>query len=80
MRIEVRLFATLLTRYAPDMAVGEARQMDVEPGATVGQVMRLLGLPEDEVKVIMRNHRQAQLSDLLTDGDRLAFIPAVGGG
>ncbi len=80
MRVEVRAFATLRRDYMPDLPVGEARVLDVEPGTTLADVMRTLGLPAEEVKVIMRNHRQAELADLVQEGDRVAFLPAVAGG
>ncbi len=79
MQIEVVVFATL-RKYLPDMKLGETRKMDVPPGTTIAQVRDLLGLPAGEVKVIMRNNRQAELEDTLHEGDRIAYIPAAGGG
>ena len=79
MKVEVVVFATL-RKYVPGLAIGESKWVNIHPGATIAEVIETIGLPGDQVKVIMRNHRQAQLSDTLIDGDRIAFIPAVGGG
>jgi molybdopterin synthase sulfur carrier subunit len=79
MQVEVRVFATL-RRYQPDMKVGEALIMQVEPGTTLDQLRVRLGLPQEEVAVIMRNNRQVNPEDEVNANDRIAFIPAVAGG
>ena len=79
MQVEVTVFATL-RRYLPGLPIGGSRQMDVQPGTTIADLMHTLGLPEEEVKVVMRNHLQAELCDFVEDGDRIAYIPAVAGG
>jgi sulfur-carrier protein len=53
---------------------------EIADGATIADLMQKLDIPVDETKVVMRNFRQADLGDILADGDRVAFIPAVGGG
>ncbi len=79
MRVEVRLFATL-RRYVPHLGVGEPLYVNVPEGATARDVLERLGVPPEEVKIIMRNNRQVDMDTRLEEGDRLAFIPAVGGG
>jgi sulfur-carrier protein len=79
MQIEVRLFATL-RRYIPEIKQTGWVMAEIEEGATIADLMEKLGVPDDETKVIMRNFRQAEREDHLCDGDRVAFIPAVGGG
>ena len=79
MKVEVVVFATL-RRYLPDLKLGGSRSMEVEPGTTLSALRDQLGLPAEEVRVIMRNHLQAELSDEVHDGDRIAFLPAVAGG
>jgi len=79
MQVEVRVFATL-RRYLPELGIGEAKIMDVPPGTTFDQLREMLGLPADEVKVIMRNGLQVEPEDVIQDGDRIAYIPAAGGG
>jgi molybdopterin converting factor small subunit len=79
MKIEVVALATL-RQFMPDVPLGGARSMEVAPGTTMLQLRDMVGLPADEVRVIIRNHRQAELDDVVQDGDRVAFIPAVAGG
>jgi len=79
MRVEVRVFATL-RRYLPELGIGEPKIMDVPDGTTFDQLREMLGLPADEVKVIMRNGLQVEPEDVIHDGDRIAYIPATGGG
>ena len=79
MRVEVRVFATLRP-YLPELGIGEAKVVEVPEGVTFGQLREMLGLPADEVKVIMRNSLHVGPDDLVQDGDRIAFIPAVAGG
>lgn len=79
MKVEVRVFATL-RRYLPELGIGEARVIDVPEGTTLDEIREILGLPEEEVKVIMVNHLQAAPEDLAADGDRITYIPAVAGG
>jgi len=78
-KIEVRVFATL-RRYLPELGIGEAKVMDVPDGTTLDEIRVTLGLPAEEVKVIMVNHLQADPEDLAADGDRITYIPAVAGG
>ncbi len=79
MKVEVRVFATL-RRYLPELGIGEPKYLQVPAGTTLDQIREMLGLPAEEVKVIMVNHLQAQPQDKAEDGDRITFIPAVAGG
>lgn len=79
MHIEVAAFANL-RRYLPELKLGQTRRLEVTPGSTARQVAEQLGLPVDEVQVIMRNHAHASMDDVLEEGDRLVFIPLIDGG
>jgi len=79
MHVEVRLFATL-RRCAPALGVGESLKLTVDPGTTIADLRDQLGLPPEEVRVVMRNNLQADLNDQVGDGDRIAFVPAIAGG
>ena len=79
MKVHVAVFATL-RRYLPELRLGEAKTMEVAPGCTMAQLRDQLGLPANEVKVVMRNHLQADLNDEIREGDRVVFFPAVAGG
>lgn len=77
--VEVRVFATL-RRYMPDLGIGEPKIVEVAQGTTLDQIRESLGIPGEEVKVIMRNNLQADPDDLAQAGDRITYIPAVAGG
>lgn len=79
MHVEVRVFATL-RRYLPDLGIGEAHVLEVGAGTTLAAIRDGLGLPPEEVKVVIRNHSQADWDDMVEEGDRIAFVPAVAGG
>jgi molybdopterin converting factor small subunit len=74
-QISLRLFATLAQRMPehPD-------RFAVSPGATAGDVLSVLGISEDDAKLIFINNRRAELTTKLKDGDRLGVFPPVGGG
>ena len=79
MRVDVVVFATL-RKYVPGLELGKTMTVEVQPGTTMAQVIEILGLPVQEVKVVMRNNLQADADDEVQDGDRVAFIPSVAGG
>lgn len=74
--VEVRLYATLRS-YNPS---SNMPCVNLPGGVTVSDVMRQLGIAPDEVKLIMVNGVNSELSRLLVDGDRLGLFPPVGGG
>jgi molybdopterin converting factor small subunit len=51
------------------------RSVDVAQGATVGDVMQLMGLGADRVKLALVNGRGATSDTRLQDGDRVALFP-----
>ena len=72
--IEVRLFATLRT--------GREKVVFFAPrdAADGHEVLKRLGIGEDEVKIYLINGRHSELARPLSDGDVVALFPAVGGG
>lgn len=74
MQLEVRCFAGLMPKKPLH------GQLDMPDGATVSQVMVVLGLAEEDVKLVIINGVHADFGRTLHDRDRLAFVPAVGGG
>lgn len=79
MKIEVRFFATL-RKYHPELGVGEPKHIELPAGTTFDELRQQLKLPLDEVKIIMRNGTQTEAEEIIKDKDRIAYIPAVGGG
>jgi sulfur carrier protein ThiS len=66
-------------RYQPP---GETGPVDVtcRSGATIADLLRQLGIPEDEETAISLNGELGRVSDILKDGDELVlFGPNEGG-
>lgn len=78
-KAEVRVFATL-RRYIPELGVGEPKTVELPEGTTFDALREQLGLPLEEIKIIMRNGIQTEMDEIIEDGDRIAYVPAVGGG
>ena len=77
--VHVKLFATL-RHYRPGLGLGEAFPVEVSEGATVGDLVRQLGLPAEEVKIVFVNALFRDLDYVLADGDEVGIFPPVGGG
>ncbi len=54
--------------------------MEIEPGTSMGDIQEAIGLPADEVKIIMCNNLNVEPDVIAQDGDRITYIPAVAGG
>lgn len=79
MRIQLALFAKFSSRYPdPDGGRG-ARDLTIEPGTTVGDMVAELGLT-DEPRITFVNGRHAADDRALTQDDRLALFPPIAGG
>jgi sulfur carrier protein ThiS len=77
--VQVKLFATL-RRFRPELEVGEAFAVELPTGATVADLMREIGLPEDEVRLIFVNGLFRESDHVLGNDDELGIFPPVGGG
>lgn len=77
--VQVKLFATL-RRHHPHLGIGEAIEVKLPNGATVGRLIEQLQIPAAEVKVIFVNSIVRNMDHPLADGDEVGVFPAVGGG
>lgn len=78
MRIDVALFASLSGCHS-EPGQGRTRAYELEPGATIDDVIAMLGLP-DQPRIVFVNGRHAEESSELHEGERLAIFPPVAGG
>ncbi|MHB0979491.1 MAG: MoaD/ThiS family protein [Thermoleophilia bacterium] len=75
MRLTVKLGSSLRSK-APQFEGGEGVVELEGPGPVrVREAMAVLGIADDEVNLIYRNHRLATGSAQLEDGDRLGLFP-----
>lgn len=80
MIIQVKLYLSLL-RYVPQSEERlEGNKWKVPEGSTVGQVLEMLNLPEEETKILLINDRYAYKGRILKDGDVLQVVPPLAGG
>jgi sulfur carrier protein ThiS len=77
--VQAKLFATLRHRY-PELGLGEAMPVTLPEGSTVGDLLRKLDLPEEEVKIVFVNGLVRTADDPLSDTDEVGIFPPVGGG
>ena len=77
--IELRVFGEL-RNYIEGMKIGEIQTLRCDDEATVKDILRRLGIPETEAKIILVNGRAKGIDDKLNGGDRLAIFSAVAGG
>ena len=77
MRVQVKLFAGL-RKLAPE---GKSPfPLELPDGATVGDLLKTLGVPEDKPKILLVNGRHAGNEQGLSEGDEVSIFPPVAGG
>ena len=74
--VKVSLYATLRSHVGGRASV----EVDVEPGQTVEQLLRGLGVPVEKTRILFVNGRPATLAQTLQGGEQIGAFPAVGGG
>lgn len=79
MALQIFLAATL-RRFVPNYNPEKGIFLYVDPKTTVRRVAELIGIPEDEVKIVMVNGIHSSMDHVLNGEERVAFFPAVGGG
>lgn len=74
MIVTIKLFATFRTGRFGE----ETREYSAE--TTVGDILKELNLPLDEIGATLINHKHVEEDQMLLDGDTLSIFPLVGGG
>ena len=75
-RVKLNLYATLRSY----VGGSPSAEVEIEPGQTVEQMLRQLGVPPEKTRIIFVNSRAATLAAPLQDGDQVGVFPALGGG
>jgi len=77
MKINLKLMSIFAKYHQPD-ADGKTI---VKEGSTVLDVVRQLGMPESQIRIIAVNGKQSDLKTVLSENDTVfIFPPAAGGG
>ena len=78
-KVECRLYAGL-RRYTPGYGPGEAVELELPDGTTLAELYDLLKVPPGEVKRAFVSGLSRSPSHALSDKDRIALFPPIGGG
>jgi molybdopterin converting factor small subunit len=79
MRVTVKLFATLV-RFKSGVRSGTAFEVELPGGAVVQDLIKHLGIPAEETRVIFINNIIEGTDSKLKEGDVVGIFPPVGGG
>ena len=79
MSVTINLSTTLRT-HVPNYLPNQGLTMDLGDNHSVLDLAHKIGLPIEDIKITMLNGRRVDLNTPVSDGDRVAFFPAVGGG
>ncbi len=79
MPLQIFLNATL-RQYVPDYNPYQGISLEVAPGTPVSQLIDRLGLPFQEVTLIMVDGRRQEADFVLQGNERLGLFPPIGGG
>jgi molybdopterin converting factor small subunit len=76
MKVQVWLWGHL-TQYIPGEQKGKFRVVEIREGATIGNVLEHLKIPQWAVNLLFRNGEYATDSEILQDGDRMTAFPRL---
>lgn len=79
MPVTVMLCTTLRAR-VPGYTPSEGLLLEWDGPVSTGALAEKIGLPLEDIKIIMVNGRHATLEQTVNNGDRVSYFPAVGGG
>ncbi|MDQ1334405.1 MAG: sulfur-carrier protein [Thermodesulfobacteriota bacterium] len=79
--MSVNLFlSSTLRQYIPGYDPSEGVLFSVDRKTTVSDLCRLMQIPQDKIKIIMINGRNASFDDELRGDERVGLFPPIGGG
>jgi len=55
-------------------------ELDLATGVSLREALVPIGVPENEVAIVMINAARGKLEAILSDGDDIQLFPAIGGG
>jgi molybdopterin synthase sulfur carrier subunit len=74
-KIQLKLYATL-KKFTPN----DGDEINIEPGSSVDDILKQLGIPDTDAKLIFINGKKGAIDTILNGGERLGIFPPVGGG
>ncbi len=83
MVVTVKLYAGLARHIAQDggtAVAGSPLEVELTEGATIADLITILELPKDQIKVTFVNGRACPRDRQLEPGDEVGIFPPIGGG
>lgn len=74
------ILSTTLRDFVPGYQPAKGMEMECGDFRDANELAVKLGLPLEEIKIVMINGRKEPMETAIKDGDRIAYFPAVGGG
>jgi len=78
-KVKVKLFATL-RKYLPDYDPTRGIDVEVKEGITIHELIEILGLPQDEARVIFVNGVSKKKTEILNKLEEISIFTPVSGG
>jgi sulfur carrier protein ThiS len=72
--------SSYLRKFLPNYNPEEGLILDFRPGMTVAQMIKDLGIPEEQVQLIMVNRMAVKPDHVLKEGDLVGLFPILDGG
>jgi sulfur carrier protein len=79
LKVQVKLFG-IFRDYGARRSAGPVFVMELDEGSRITDVLDHLGIPREEPKTLVCNHRAGKMDQILKEGDTLAIFPPVEGG
>ena len=81
MKVYVKVFANLRDYVNPRPEIAEKIELEVERGTKVGNIVKDLGIPEQEIAIVLINGVHKSLdTELDQEGAVISLFSPVGGG
>jgi sulfur carrier protein ThiS len=78
-QVELRLFGNLRS-YLPPLSNGQVATVHVPEGSTLEDLVRQLGIPASEPKILLINGLHVERGQRLEEADRVSIFPPIAGG
>lgn len=77
MKVEIKCFSKLATADKCDYR--DSTKYELAQGQTVEDLFQVIGINNDDVKLVFVNSKRVDSSAILSEGDRVGLAPATGG-
>ena len=79
MNIEVEP-RSYLSEFIKDSSNGKILKVSLEENAKILDVLRIIGIPQEKIHLVIINDTVSSIDSSLKDGDRVIFYPPLMGG